>query len=47
MSNLVMLVGRLVNEPTLDNDTKTCEITLAICRDFKNEFGIQVVLLQM
>ena len=35
-----MLVGRLVNEPTLDNDTKTCEITLAICRNFKNEFGI-------
>lgn len=40
MSNLVVLVGRLVNEPTLDNDTKTCEITLAVLRDFKNEFGI-------
>lgn len=40
MSNLVVLVGRLVNEPTLDNDTKTCEITLAVLSDSKNELGI-------
>lgn len=40
MSNQVILIGRLVNDPTLDNDTKTCEITLAVVRDFKNELGI-------
>lgn len=40
MSNQVILIGRLVNEPTLDSDTKTCEITLAIYRDFKNEYGV-------
>lgn len=40
MSNYVILIGRIVNEPTIDSDTKNCEITLAINRAFKNEDGI-------
>lgn len=40
MSNQVILIGRIVNELTIDSDTKNCEITIAINRDFKNEDGI-------
>ena len=40
MSNYVMLIGRIVNELTIDSDTKNCEITIAISRAFKNEDGI-------
>lgn len=40
MSNYVILIGRIVNEPTIDSDTKNCDITLAINRNFKNEDGI-------
>ena len=40
MSNYVMLIGRIVNDLTIDSDTKNCEITIAISRAFKNEDGI-------
>ena len=40
MSNYVILIGRIVNELTIDSDTKNCEITIAISRAFKNEDGI-------
>ena len=40
MSNQVILIGRIVNEPKIDSDTKNCEITIAINRAFKNEDGI-------
>lgn len=40
MNNYVMLIGRIVNELTIDSDTKNCEITIAISRAFKNEDGI-------
>ena len=40
MNNQVILIGRIVNELTIDNDTKNCEITIAISRAFKNEDGI-------
>lgn len=40
MSNQVILIGRIVNELTIDSYTKNCEITIAINREFKNEDGI-------
>ena len=40
MNNQVILIGRIVNELTIDSDTKNCEITIAISRAFKNEDGI-------
>ena len=40
MNNYVVLIGRIVNELTIDSDTKNCEITIAISRAFKNEDGI-------
>ncbi|MBO5476133.1 MAG: single-stranded DNA-binding protein [Clostridia bacterium] len=40
MNSYVTLVGRIVNELTIDSDTKNCEITIAISREFKNEDGI-------
>lgn len=40
MNNYVILIGRIVNELTIDSDTKNCEITIAISRAFKNEDGI-------
>ena len=40
MNNYVVLIGRIVNELTIDSDTKNCEITIAISRSFKNEDGI-------
>lgn len=40
MNNYVILIGRIVNELTIDSDTKNCEITIAISRNFKNEDGI-------
>ena len=40
MNNQVILIGRIVNELTIDSDTKNCEITIAINREFKNEDGI-------
>ena len=40
MNNYAMLIGRIVNELTIDSDTKNCEITIAINRAFKNEDGI-------
>ena len=40
MNSYVTLVGRIVNEPTIDSDTKNCEITLAITRSYKNKDGI-------
>ena len=40
MSNYVILIGRIVNELTIDSDTKNCKITIAINRAFKNEDGI-------
>lgn len=40
MSNQVILIGRLVNQPKIDSDTKNCEITISISRAFKNEDGI-------
>ena len=40
MSNYVILIGRIVNDLTIDSDTKNCEITIAISRAFKNEDGI-------
>lgn len=40
MNNYVMLIGRIVNDLTIDSDTKNCEITIAITRAFKNEDGI-------
>ena len=43
MSNQVVLVGRLVGNPILEenqNGKKVCIITLAVPRDFKNDEGI-------
>lgn len=40
MSNQVILIGRIVNDLTIDSETKNCEITIAISRAFKNEDGI-------
>ena len=43
MSNLVVIVGRLVKNPILEenqNGKKVCNITLAVPRDFKNDEGI-------
>ena len=40
MNNQVILIGRIVNELTIDSETKNCEITIAITRAFKNEDGI-------
>ena len=43
MSNLVVIVGRLVKKPILEenqNGKKVCIITLAVPRDFKNDEGI-------
>ena len=43
MSNLVVIVGRLVGNPILEenqNGKKVCIITLAVPRDFKNDEGI-------
>ena len=43
MSNLVVIVGRLVKKPILEenqNGKKVCNITLAVPRDFKNDEGI-------
>ena len=40
MNNQVILIGRIVNDLTIDSDTKNCEITIAISRAFKNENGI-------
>ena len=40
MSNYVILIGRIVNDLTIDSYTKNCEITIAISRAFKNEDGI-------
>ena len=43
MSNQVIIVGRLVGNPILEenqNGKKVCIITLAVPRDFKNDEGI-------
>lgn len=43
MLNHIVLVGRLVNDPTieeLENGRKRSEITLAVQRAFKNEVGL-------
>ena len=43
MRNQVVLVGRLVEKPILEenkNGKKVCIITLAVPRDFKNDEGI-------
>ena len=40
MNNQVILIGRIVNDLTIDSDTKNCEVTIAINRAFKNEDGI-------
>lgn len=41
MLNQTVLVGRLVNEPTLENneDKRYSEITIAVTRSFKNMNG--------
>ena len=43
MLNQVIIVGRLVSKPIVEynqNDKKISEITLAVPRSFKNEYGI-------
>ena len=43
MSNQVIIVGRLVSKPIVEenqNGKKVCIITLAVPRDFKNDEGI-------
>ena len=43
MSNQVVIVGRLVEKPIVEeneNEKKVCNITLAVPRDFKNAEGI-------
>lgn len=43
MNNVIMLVGRLVQDPEikeLENGKKVCNITLAIPRYYKNDDGI-------
>ena len=43
MSNLVVIVGRLVKKPILEeneNGKKVCNITLAVPRSYKNAEGI-------
>ena len=42
MSNTVMLVGRIVNDPTLERneDKKYSLITVAVTRSFKNVEGV-------
>ena len=43
MNNVIMLVGRLVQDPEikeLENGKKVCNITLAIPRHYKNDDGI-------
>ncbi len=39
MINQVVLVGRLVEKPILEDDKKDCRIILAVPRSFKNENG--------
>ena len=41
MLNMLTLVGRLANQPILEeNDGKVCKITLAVPRNYKNEEGV-------
>ena len=40
MSNMIYLVGRIVNDPTIKKDEKYIEVTIAVARSFKNEEGV-------
>lgn len=40
MSNMFCLVGRIVDDPTLEKDEKRSVIKIAVSRSFKNEEGI-------
>lgn len=42
MNNVLLLTGRIANDPTLkelDNSKKVCNITIAVQRDYKNSSG--------
>lgn len=40
MHNLVYLIGRLVDDPKIEEEKEVCNITIACTRAFKNENGI-------